>query len=75
MTPKEKAKELHDKQLFELLDCGGKRFFTSNEGAKRAALICVDELIQHTPKNGNGWTFDYGSDFWIEVKKEIELTK
>lgn len=77
MTPKQKAIELVDKyyQLFPLkMDV---RTFKGEiswqydnwEQAKKSALIAVDEIL-----NNDGFTkFDiYLTEFWQEVKKEIE---
>jgi hypothetical protein len=60
MTPKEKAKELVDK--FD-----GVGLQMRNE-AIACALICVDEIL-----NINSVDKDFElSDYWIEVKEEIE---
>jgi len=60
MTPKEKAKELVDK--FD-----GVGLQMRNEGIQ-CALICVDEILDI-----NSVDKDYNlSDYWNEVKKEIE---
>ena len=69
MTPKEKAKELYYKFLFE------KSESISCSGAKLFSLIAVDEIVKEC-YNWNGsdnvqWEtkrFDY----WEEVKQEID---
>ena len=60
MTPKEKAIELVDKYI----QTNGNSFF-----AKQCALIAVDEII-----NNDGFTKfdDYLTEYWQEVKQEIE---
>jgi hypothetical protein len=68
MTPKEKALELVDKyqnvDINELEHC-----WVSINGAKRCALIAVDEILHN-----DGFTqFDqYLTEYWQEVKQEIE---
>ena len=73
MTPKEKAKELFDKYCYaiktEVTDSG---YFTNVIYAKQCALIAVDEILASHYKVLTGihpTTYDY----FIEVKKEIEL--
>ena len=73
MTPKEKAKELFDKYCYaiktEVTDSG---YFTNIIYAKQCALIAVDEILASHYKVLTGihpTTYDY----FIEVKKEIEL--
>jgi hypothetical protein len=75
MTPKEKAKELVGKFNYE-----SKHFLMLD--AKQCALIAVDEMLEATKQPRR--TYDttnhgsmeisgyYYSDFWIEVKSEIE---
>ena len=64
MTPKEKAEQMLDKFMFASI------YFTNGfDGAKlnakTCALFAVDELID----NSIEW---YDSEYWKEVKKEIE---
>jgi hypothetical protein len=75
MTPKEKAEELVGKFNYE-----SKHFLMLD--AKQCALIAVDEMLEATKQPRR--TYDttnhgsmeisgyYYSDFWIEVKSEIE---
>lgn len=67
MTPKEKAKELFDKYCYairtEETDSG---YFTNVIYAKQCALIAVDEILN------NGFDFTDESEYWQEVKTEIE---
>ena len=60
MTPKEKAEELVGKYYFQV---------QTLEQQKQCALIAVDEII-----NNDGFTKfdDYLTEYWQEVKKEIE---
>ena len=66
MTPKEKAKELYYKFLFE------KSESISCSGAKLFSLIAVDELI----KEELFWIKEVGGNEsesqWIKVKQEID---
>jgi hypothetical protein len=63
MKPKEKAKELFDKYL------DSTNLYPS--GAKKCALIAVDEIINHIRVNLGGGT--HQGVFWLEVRKEIEV--
>ena len=65
MTPQEKAKDLVDKMRDEI-PCHCDDW----EQAKQCALIAVDELIQQQNSYNNG-SF-YPSNYWQEVKQEIE---
>ena len=66
MTPKEKAEELVDKCLYTENEYKEHTDYTQ---AIQCALIAVDEIL-----NNDGFTrFDqYLTEFWQEVKKEIE---
>tara|TARA_R110000868_G_scaffold52660_1_gene166000 strand:- start:459 stop:668 length:210 start_codon:yes stop_codon:yes gene_type:complete len=67
MTPKEKAKELVDKYKEHIIETDD---YFINSGAKKCALIAVDELIKQEEKYNNG-SF-YPSNYWTEVKAEIQ---
>lgn len=67
MTPAEKAKELVDKYKEHIIETDD---YFINSGAKKCALIAVDELIKQEEKYNNG-SF-YPSNYWKEVKQEIE---
>jgi len=69
MTPAEKAKELVDKYWI-YLRANLLYDDEAKEDAKQCALIAVDELIEEEEKYNNG-TF-YPSNYWQEVKQEIE---
>ncbi len=59
MTPKEKAIELVNRMM------EGFQFTIDEYTAKQCALIAADEVL--------GWMgADRGTEFWVEVKKEIE---
>ena len=64
---KEKAKELFDKYCYairtEETDSG---YFTNIIYAKQCALIAVEEILN------NGFYFTDESEYWQEVKKELE---
>ena len=64
---KEKAKELFDKYCYairtEETDSG---YFTNIIYAKQCALIAVEEILN------NGFHFTDESEYWQEVKKELE---
>ena len=62
MTPQERAKELVLKYL--RIDNNTKEWFNTHI-AKQCALIAVDELIKYSDE----WD---DSDYWEEVKQEIE---
>jgi hypothetical protein len=62
MTPKEKAKELIEKFMFNCRECD------YEDNAKQCALIAVDEILDI-----NSVDKDYElSNYWQEVKQEIE---
>lgn len=78
MTPKEKAKELHDKFCYairteERVD----GYFTNVLHGKHCALIAVDEILNNSV---GYWAYDgvigndidADDDYWHEVKNEIE---
>lgn len=65
MTPKEKAKELIDKYNFIYIP-----HYTSIHEVKQCALICVDEILLHE-KTAHS-VLDKSSDYWQEVKEEIQ---
>ena len=67
MTPAEKAKELLDKYKEHIIETDD---YFINSGAKKCALIAVDELIKQEEKYNNG-SF-YPSNYWTEVKAEIQ---
>jgi len=60
MTPKEKAIELIEK-MREEIPCHCDDW----EQAKQCALIAVDEVLGYMGA-------DRGTEFWVEVKNEIE---
>ena len=73
-TTKEKAKELVDKYInceTNELECGQ---WVSENGAKRCALIAVDEIIDsYTKEKSNGYIIsDKIIPYWEETKQEIE---
>ena len=84
MTAKEKAKQLVDKYLnapFNCKDCDMpycdiKCITLSNPAAKQCALIAVDEIINNIPcredYSSNGWVLIDNTEYWKEVKQEIE---
>jgi hypothetical protein len=61
MTPKEKAEVIFEKMLYAH---GSESWY---ERAKECAFIAVDEIIE---KHYDDW--DEHSDYWQEVKQEIE---
>ena len=66
MEPKVKAEQLVNK-MFNWIAGGS---VIEYEMAKECALIAVDELIEQQEKYNNG-SF-YPSNYWNEVKQEIE---
>jgi inorganic pyrophosphatase len=66
MEAKEKAEQLVNK-MFNWIAGGS---VIEYEMAKECALIAVDELIEQEEKYNNG-SF-YPSNYWNEVKQEIE---
>jgi inorganic pyrophosphatase len=66
MEAKEKAEQLVNK-MFNWIAGGS---VIEYEMAKECALIAVDELIEEQEKYNNG-SF-YPSNYWNEVKQEIE---
>lgn len=67
MTPKEKAQELVQRFVNEAYAETTEQLYTPI--AKKAALIAVDEII-----NNDGFTRhdDYLTEYWQEVRQEIE---
>lgn len=69
MTPEEKTKELIDKFGKHAHEC-------NNSDAKQCALIAVDEILNIIPcceeYGSNGWVLIDNSEYWQEVKKQIE---
>jgi len=83
MTPKEKAEELIDKYLnadFNCKDCDMpfcdmKCVRLHNYEAKQCALIAVDEILNNNskiPGNVDGLHTNENSNYWLEVKQELE---
>jgi hypothetical protein len=78
MTPKEKAEELVER--FNLLQTYVEYF--SLDHAKQCTLICVDEILNNSQRNGKDiWRLPFYSDneillsdanYWQQVKTEIE---
>ena len=66
MTPKERAEELVDKFILNVLDYDGSGL--NGFKAKQCALICVDEVInqyyEHTDNVNQ-------HNFWQDVKDEL----
>jgi hypothetical protein len=64
MTPAEKAKELVDKFTDEMIESSA---YFVNSGAKKCALIAVNELFLATDD------FDLDTkEYWQDVKQEIQ---
>ena len=72
MTPKDKAVELVNLycQLLAIRD------YENKDKAKQYALITVEQIINANPSyddyGGDGWKIIDNSDYWREVKQEIE---
>ena len=66
MTPKEKAKELVEKYLFNNIYLPS----LTKELAKQSALICVDEVLESLWNTGHSFSNDE-INYWQEVKQEI----
>jgi hypothetical protein len=67
MTPKEKAKELFDKMMYEIMyNC---QPTLSEMVAKQCALIAVDEILNSRPIITDNQV-DYQL-YWRQVKNEI----
>jgi len=77
MTPVEKAKELV-KRFHPMTYTAVHAQDTTGEYADaiRCALIAVDEIINSIPcreeGSGNGTVLIENTDYWIEVKNELE---
>ena len=72
MTPKEKAHELVLKYL--RIDNNTKEWFNIHI-AKQCALIAVDEIIEALPcreEYGGEWKLIDNTEYWEEVKQELE---
>jgi hypothetical protein len=70
MTPKEKAEELFDKFMKPIDELH--KYPMCFSTAKQCALIAVDELEKQEAKL-LGYNPDrYSSEYWQEVKQEIE---
>jgi hypothetical protein len=68
MTPKEKAEELCRKMLFQIE--WNAQPSTVKGIAKECALIAVDEILLHEKNNHS--VLDKSTDYWEEVKSELE---
>jgi hypothetical protein len=69
MSAKEKAEELvkkFGKYSFSTVDIS-----QDKENAKDLALICVNEILLHEKINHS--ILDKSTDYWNEVKQQIEL--
>jgi len=71
MTPKEKAQELVDKfaEIIPIEDAEHgetESYFIQYEKAKQCALIAVDEILSVV------WYVPVDTEYWEEVKQEIE---
>jgi hypothetical protein len=71
MTPQEKAIELVSKFRNEFEWVEKDHNVDLYRDTKQCALIAVDELIEQESKYNNG-SF-YPSNYWSEVKAEIEM--
>ena len=69
MKQKEKAQELISKFIKHCQEC-------DKSEAIQCALIAVDEILNSIPcyedYGGDGWILIDNSEYWKEVKKEIE---
>ena len=74
MTPKEKAIDLTAD--FYNIKSNEPDYGMEWEMAKKCALIAVDEILNIIPcyeeYGSNGWVLIDNSEYWEEVKKEIE---
>ena len=71
MTAKEKAKELVERFQYKGIYITDVRM--SEECAIESALICVDEILENIPNEVMSYKpFMMNTDYWQEVKKEIE---
>ena len=68
MTPKEKANDLVLR--FRRIPPSSVYTGVGDGEAKQCAIIAVDEIIESSPEDGQG--FDGIKDYWQEVKNEIE---
>jgi hypothetical protein len=69
MTPKEKALELWEKYFQLNYDWDG---VTKDQWAKDGALIAVNEIIKSNPINFDENENCIASNWWEQVKQEIE---
>ena len=74
MTPKEKAKELVDKYKEHIIETDD---YFINSGAKKCALIAVDEMLNdysymQNVRNANSNQIHSRRVYWQEVKQEIK---
>ena len=74
MTAKEKAEELVLKYL--RIDINNTKEWFNTHIAKQCAIIAVDEIIKAIPcredYGGDGWVLIENTEYWQEVKQEIE---
>ena len=88
MTPKEKAEELIEKMNIEYKCKRVGEYATINTAkniySMECALIAVDEILEATKReyqiqyDSGEWSREIGykySEFWQEVKQEIEILK
>ena len=62
MTPKEKAKELHEK-ADDFIHTSNAHF-AEDYAAKNCAMMVVDEMLMIV-------SIDFNEDYWEQVKKEL----
>lgn len=69
MAPKDKAKHLYSKTMFNFGD-----YYKVPEAksmAKKCALNIVNEVIDYIEESGS-YIDNLNKEYWLEVKKEIE---
>jgi hypothetical protein len=71
MTAKDKAKELVEKMLGDNNHYLNQNIEIDKLIAKQSALICVDEVLENAKKFLTYNPFMMNTDYWQEVKQEI----
>lgn len=83
MTTEQKAKEIYDRMLYQIVLTGDVNPEQTKKRAKQCALICVKQILKSRPTypyaheigievRGLRSNIDFPEKYWQEVKQEIE---
>lgn len=74
MKPEEQAQHIYDKFRYEIAGCCINDL-SANNAAHDAAILCVQMIILANPQSNplGDYMVHSTMEYWMEVKKEIEL--